>query len=170
MAIRKIISGGQTGADQGGLAAGVELRLLTGGWAPRGWRTQDGSAPWLEKFGVQEHPSAEYPPRTRQNVFESDGTLWVGNPDSPGGRLTLRTCREAGKPKFEVRLALPLSETAVTDFRAWVDRFNIRVLNVAGNRESSSPGIGIGVFTRDFLVRALAARRCEDGASAPSGE
>ena len=153
MSIRKIISGGQTGADQGGLAAGVELGLATGGWAPRGWRTQDGPAPWLAKFGVHEHYSAEYPPRTRQNVLESDGTLWVGNPDSPGGKLTLRTCKAAGKSKFELRLVAPLQDHSVEDFRAWVQRFDVRVLNVAGNRESSSPGIG--VFTRDFLLRAL---------------
>ena len=148
-----VISGAQTGSDQGGLAAGVELGLVTGGWAPKGYRTQDGPAPWLAKFGVQEHWSAEYPPRTRQNVLESDGTLWVGNPDSPGGKLTLRTCREANRTKFELRFVDPLQEHSVVDFRAWIKRFDIRTLNVAGNRESSSPGIG--EYTRAFLIRAL---------------
>src|SRR2546422_7963506 len=41
------------------------------------------------------------------------------------------------------------------DFRNWLERHSIQVLNVAGNRESQSPGIA--EFTRSFLILALGA-------------
>ena len=41
--ILRIISGGQTGADQGGLRAGAALGLDTGGWIPFGFRTDTGA-------------------------------------------------------------------------------------------------------------------------------
>jgi hypothetical protein len=49
----KVISGGQTGADQGGLRAAKAAGIPTGGWAPRGWLVEsphghrDIAAPWL---------------------------------------------------------------------------------------------------------------------------
>ena len=45
MFLTKIISGGQTGADYGALLAAHALGLETGGWAPKGWRTEDGPKP-----------------------------------------------------------------------------------------------------------------------------
>jgi hypothetical protein len=40
--IVKVISGGQTGADQGGLVAARTLKIETGGTAAKGWLTEDG--------------------------------------------------------------------------------------------------------------------------------
>jgi hypothetical protein len=39
------------------------------------------------------------------------------------------------------------------EFRRWLEEHDIVVLNVAGNRESQSPGIA--EFTREFLVQTL---------------
>ena len=36
--LEKIVSGGQTGADQGGWRAAVACGLATGGWMPEGFR------------------------------------------------------------------------------------------------------------------------------------
>ena len=41
MMLIKIISGGQTGADMGGLRAGRALNIPTGGSAPHGWKKRD---------------------------------------------------------------------------------------------------------------------------------
>ena len=61
----KVISGGQTGADQAGLIAAEKAGITTGGWMPKGFRTLDGPNPGLAaRFGLREHPSEEYPPRT----------------------------------------------------------------------------------------------------------
>lgn len=45
--LERIVSGGQTGADQAALRAARAAGLPTGGWAPRGWLTEEGPAPWL---------------------------------------------------------------------------------------------------------------------------
>lgn len=152
--VERIISGGQAGCDQGALVAGRLLGIATGGWAPRGWRTETGSLPALAEYGLNEHASAEYPPRTIANVLLADGTLIFGNEHSPGCRLTLRACRDYGKPVFVLPwLAAHPHTPAVEPFRAWLARNTIRVLNVAGNRESRQPGIAAAVAA--FLQAAL---------------
>jgi hypothetical protein len=40
--IIKIISGGQTGADQSALDAAIELDISHGGWIPKGRKTEVG--------------------------------------------------------------------------------------------------------------------------------
>ncbi|MFZ8324119.1 YpsA SLOG family protein, partial [Staphylococcus aureus] len=42
MKLKKVISGGQTGADQAGLRAGKAAGLETGGMVPKGCLTDDG--------------------------------------------------------------------------------------------------------------------------------
>lgn len=145
MPVIKIISGGQDGADRGGLDAAIELGLLTGGMAPRGYRTDKGPDPTLKQYGLTEHSSYAYPPRTKWNVVTSDGTLIMGNTTSPGSALTIRTAVELGK--------YCIMNPSIEAFRVWVAKNNIKVLNVAGNRESTNPGIHDRVV--DFLVEAL---------------
>lgn len=146
--LEKIISGGQTGADMGGLLAGRDLGLETGGTAPRGWVTDAGRNPDLQLFGLIEGPPdpRTYVIRTLCNVVNSDATLVFGRTDSPGVRLTLRFCREQRRP------ALVNPETPER-LLAWLASGNVYVLNVAGNRERLNPGIERR--TRDFLVGAL---------------
>src|SRR5262249_29141313 len=74
-ALEKIISGGQTGVDQGALCAARKAGFPTGGWAPKGWLTERGPAPWLAELGLLQHASPSYPLRTRANVAASDATL-----------------------------------------------------------------------------------------------
>lgn len=52
--LTKVISGGQTGVDQAALRAAKAARIPTGGYAPKGWLTEDGPAPWLADFGLIE--------------------------------------------------------------------------------------------------------------------
>jgi Circularly permutated YpsA SLOG family len=51
----KIISGGQTGADQAGWRAAKACGLETGGWMPKGWKTELGCSPFFGplKMGVR---------------------------------------------------------------------------------------------------------------------
>ena len=85
--IKKIISGGQTGADRAALDSAIKLGIPHGGWIPKGRITENGPLP--EKYQLQEMPTISYPRRTEQNVIDSDGTLIVarGKLISPG-RLT----------------------------------------------------------------------------------
>lgn len=143
--IVKIISGGQTGADRGGLEAGKELGILTGGTAPKGYRTENGSDLFLKELGLVEHTSSSYPPRTVDNVRNSDGTIIFGNINSPGCKLTISTCIKFKKPY--------IINPTEQDFRNWIDKKFIRILNVAGNRENTNSGIQERV--KQFLISSL---------------
>lgn len=159
MIIKRIISGGQTGADQGGLAAAKELGLETGGWMPLGWRTDAGPRPDLrDLYGMLEHHSPQYPPRTEANVLMSRGTLIFGNAGSPGSYLTVKLCTKHGIPFYlqRWRTGDTISEAEITAFRGWLFVPGPETLNVAGNRERSQPGIHDAC--RDFLVSALGKR------------
>src|SRR5262245_35594312 len=99
----KIISGGQTGADQGALLAARDLGLPTGGTAPQGWMTETGPQELLLKsFGLIECERRGYPARTRKNVLDADGTLIVGPYRTGGSALTVAIARELMKPLFHV--------------------------------------------------------------------
>jgi len=149
--LRKIISGGQTGADTGALQAARDLGIESGGVAPKGWLTEDGpQEALLSGFGLTECEEDGYPARTRHNVIDSDGTLLIGPYRTGGTRLTCEIATQLKKPLFLV--SYPDSPNA-GDFRNWLERHAIHVLNVAGNREIQSPGIA--KFTRSFLVLAL---------------
>ena len=129
--IERLISGGQTGADKTGLEAARALGIPTGGTAPKGWRIynpdgSDGSDPSLAEFGLVEHSSRDYPPRTKQNIIDSDGTVWFGRTESFGGKLTIGTAKKSGKP-------IIINPTA-EELRNWIAEHDIKILNVAGNR------------------------------------
>jgi len=132
----KIISGGQTGADQAGLQVAEAFGIPTGGWAPKGWITSRGPNPNLlrDRFKLQEHPGG-YPARTFANAKESDGTIRLAHDFTTAGeRCTLNGIREAGRPHFDVDLAHPRpAEEAV----AWIREHGIRILNVALSVDSA---------------------------------
>ena len=81
--ITKIISGGQTGADQAVLDVAIELGIPHGGWIPKGRKTERGPLP--AKYQLQEMSTAEYPKRTERNVQDSDGTLIISHGELSGG-------------------------------------------------------------------------------------
>jgi len=142
----KIISGGQTGADLGGLEAGKELGLETGGWAPKGWLTEKGpQRKLLESYGLKEYTEFGYPARTKRNVMDADLTLIFGRMSGAGSKLTEYYCQRFGKP-YAVN---PL----VGHIHKLIEKYNVKILNVAGNRESRNPGIQERV--RKLLVEAL---------------
>jgi hypothetical protein len=147
--VEKIVSGGQTGVDQGALDAALELGLDHGGWCPRGRLAEDGTIP--ARFSLTESHSAKYAVRTRQNVLDSDATLILFNGEVSGGTaLTRRLAIQHGRPLLQVNLDRPLDLTAV---RSWLDNHRIKILNVAGPRESNSPGVSDRA--RQFLRKLM---------------
>jgi hypothetical protein len=117
--VTRIISGGQTGADQGALAAAKQLGLATGGWMPRGFPTEVGPQPnFATLYGMQEHPEADYRPRTEANVRNADGTLIIGDASSGGTRDTKVFCPQHHKPCFVVHWHSdqPVPLDSISDF------------------------------------------------------
>jgi hypothetical protein len=154
--IVRVISGGQTGADQAGLRAAKACGLATGGWVPRGWRTDDGPAPWLAEYGCQEHHSSQYAPRTIANVRMATTLIWFGDATSPGGRLTLSTAKAEHLHTIEIRFPGSLKDPL-----EWIQQWLYTARNedpdgtwmIAGNRERTNPGIG--AFVEKVLLKAL---------------
>lgn len=152
----KIISGGQTGADLAGLWAASFLGLQTGGTAPKGFKTLLGSKPSLASFGLVEHESADYQPRTVQNIKDADVTLvFARQLASPGTKLTISQATKLKKPVLLIPDARPLNEsitffwiqellyqTKATEARnALIDAYSANpnlVINVAGNATKRS--------------------------------
>src|SRR5215212_10255749 len=129
MRLERVISGGQTGADRAALVAAKAVGLATGGWMPRGFRSQDGPRPdFAELYGVREYASDRYPPRTALNVKESDATLrFATDWGSPGEALTQRMCVRYGRPHLDVS---PGDSITPADVAQWLVRNAVRVLNV----------------------------------------
>jgi hypothetical protein len=145
----KIVSGGQTGVDRAALDAAMALGVDHGGWCPRGRLAEDGRIP--DRYRLQETDSPDYPVRTEQNVCDSDATLllyrgWL----SGGTELTLRLAREHQRPCLTIDLDWKPDPARVGD---WLRAHGVAVLNVAGPRESQSPGIE--ALARHFVGEAL---------------
>jgi hypothetical protein len=135
----RVISGAQTGVDQAGLRAAKRFNIPTGGSMPKGYLTEDGPRPeFAEMYGVVELDSTDYPTQTRRNIEDADATIWFDDWRSWGGRMTIDHCRMVGRPFFVV-MPMVTQPVRVAD---WIRETGVRVLNVAGDRESKSPGIG----------------------------
>jgi len=145
--INKIISGGQTGADMGALIVAKEFGVETGGWMPPRFATEQGFHPEYAKlFGCQEHGASGFAPRTYANVRDSDGTIRLSiNFETPGEKCTRKAIRQYHKPWTDVKLLAGIDESKMEEEQKrvaqWIKDNKIETLNVAGNRESSAPGI-----------------------------
>ena len=151
MNVRKIVSGGQTGADQG-----VE-------------RVCDGRFPW--RVGAEGRRSERGKSRrvtacasTGRGIIrphggqcqDSDGTLICvyGKPDG-GSLLTIDFAKQHRKPWLALDMTRPMEKNLARVMR-WLKRHpEIEVLNVAGSRRSKAPGIHMAVRR---LIRALLQR------------
>jgi Circularly permutated YpsA SLOG family len=100
--LRKIVSGGQTGADRAGLDFAIEVGLAHGGYVAKGRKAEDGRID--EKYRLTELATNSYPERTKRNVRESDGTIILSLNEklSGGSALTLSYARHANKPVLHI--------------------------------------------------------------------
>lgn len=141
----KLISGLQTGADFSAVALAKKYGFETGGMMPKGFKTLAGNKPeYAQLYNATESASYNYPPRTYDNVKNSDGTLrFYTKKDSAGEICTLKAINQYKKPYFDVDLNNPPEKQEAAD---WIINNNIAVLNVAGNSEKTSPKISIKVL------------------------
>ena len=167
--ITKIISGGQTGADRGGLDAAIHCQWPHGGWCPKGRKAEDGVIP--VKYHLKEMASPEYLPRTKANVVDSDATIiFTYGPPTGGSLKTAAYAHHLKKPYHEVDLLHTPPKNTVIEIMRWLagdEELNDYdeyvtcppplefILNVAGSRESHAPGIQEAVFQLmvDVLIK-----------------
>jgi len=150
--LARVISGGQCGADLGGLLAAEYLGIATGGMAAAGYRTEKGKQPILgTRFGLQQHASWAYPPRTEHNVKHSCTTIiFASNAESSGTTMTVDFTVKHRK-EF---LLVDINAYDINAIVEFMRKTNPEIINIAGNRESVSPNIT--KKTRFLLCHALA--------------
>lgn len=153
MRIVKIVSGGQTGADRGGLEAALEVGVPHGGWCPKGRKAEDGPIP--ARFLLQETASADYLVRTEENVKCSTATLIFTQGRLEGGsKRTADFAHKHHKPCLHVDLGAQPAPTPA-EIMTWL-RFKCPgdvSLNIAGSRGSKAPALEAAV--RAFVVAML---------------
>jgi hypothetical protein len=138
--IRKIISGGQTGADRAALDFAIKHDIPHGGWVPKGRKAEDGTLP--EKYHLQQMPTDQYPKRTEKNILDSDGTLIVSHGLLTGGSaLTGELAKLHRKPWIHIDLGTTPYPDAARMVQEWVRMNGLKVLNIAGPRASKDPMI-----------------------------
>jgi hypothetical protein len=157
--IKKIISGGQTGADRAALDVAIKLGIAHGGWIPKGRITEEGPLP--EKYQMQEMPTESYAARTEQNVIDSDGTLIICRGKPTGGSDYIREMALKNKKHLlHIDLNLTTSFDAASLVNSWIKLHRIKTLNVAGPRASKDPNIYVDAFR--ILEWAFKIYRIED--------
>ena len=151
--LRKIVSGGQTGVDRAALDWALARGVPCGGWCPLGRWAEDG--PIDVRYPLRETPGADPALRTEWNIRDSDGTLIVtlARRLSGGTLLTAGLARRLARPLLHLAKADGPAAGQAESLRQFIGQHEIRVLNVAGPRESGEPGVG--EFAAGLLEDAL---------------
>lgn len=139
--IKRIISGGQTGADRAGIDVAIDLGLEYGGSIPAGRRTEDGTL--SKKYNkMKELKSRHYQARTEKNVLDADATIiFTFNKTGSGSALTKKIADQHYKPCLHINLSKQQDDEAIRIVSEWLDAVRPHTLNIAGSRESAAEGI-----------------------------
>jgi hypothetical protein len=133
--IKKIISGGQTGADRAALDVALKFGIPHGGWIPKGRKTEKGPLP--EMYRLKEMPTDSYEARTEKNVQDSDGTLIIARGKLTGGTdYTRHMTLKHKKQLLGIDLNLIGHYDAASLAASWIKLQKVYVLNVAGPKAS----------------------------------
>jgi hypothetical protein len=100
--IKRIISGGQTGAERAALDVSIEFGIPHGGWIPKGRKTEEGPLP--EKYRLKEMPTGGYQQRTHQNVIDSHGTTDMQIVDDSASAVIIRELWKNLKKSHRLRI------------------------------------------------------------------
>ena len=136
--IKKIISGGQTGADRAGLDFAIWHDIPHAGWCPKGRLAEDGIID--HRYCLRETSTANYPQRTEKNVLDSDGTVifTIAPHLTEGSRKTASFATKHGKPFIHLHSQMYNCQQGLLSF---INENHIQVLNIAGSRKSKEPDI-----------------------------
>lgn len=150
---RKIVSGGQTGADRAALDWAITHHIAHGGWCPKGRLAADGLLPLC--YQLRETESAGYRQRTKRNVQDSDATLIFNIGELEGGtQQTVRFAVTLKKPHRVFQLDQRELPAIAGEIVEWLKQDQFASLNIAGPREEKRPGIyALVMATLDECLR-----------------
>lgn len=138
--LTRIISGGQTGADRAALDFAIARGLPHGGWCPQGRSAEDGIIP--ARYGLIETPTADTTQRTEWNVRDADGTVifTIAETLSGGSEKTAQFADQHQRPCLHLS-RVTIGARSVKMLEEFLQTNSIRVLNVAGPRQSEEPEV-----------------------------
>ena len=137
--MKKIISGGQTGADIAAVDAAISCSFPYGGFIPKGRVCEKGKIP-SHYIHFTEAVNDNYNLRTSKNVRASDITIIFTHGPLTGGSKFTKDCCDVSKKKYlHVNLNVVDKEDAVESVTRFIQYYQAEVVNVAGSRASKSP-------------------------------
>ena len=146
--IKKVISSGQEGAEQGGLASAFLCNIETGGYCPKGFKTIDSNRPDMHVFGLKEIDSDKFKPSVEKNIEECDSIIFIGSSNkSKLEQSILDLCNHSNKPLFEVNISNPQDKR---DLQLWMIANNTKVVYVTGKVDRAGLK-GTYKFTQRYL-------------------
>jgi hypothetical protein len=130
--------------DRAALDFALSKGIPCGGWCPAGRESESGPIPG--RYPLREVETDDYDERTRRNVRDSDATLVIiaGSALEKGTRITVEWAEKLDRPFFILDLehgGEPGGDR-FGELVEWIGSLPGNTLNVAGNRETTSPGIG----------------------------
>ena len=138
--LKKIISGGQFGADQGALDAAIKYNFPYGGWIQKGRKTQSGILP--DKYKLKEMPIAGFKEKIEQNVIDSDGTVIISHGNLTGGAdYSQKMTEKHNRPCLHINLNEVPDFMASSKINTWIIENDIEIMNVTGSRVSEDSDI-----------------------------
>ena len=138
--LKKIISGGQVGADQGALDAAIKYNFPYGGWIQKGRKIQSGILP--DKYKLKEMPIAGFKEKIEQNVIDSDGTVIISHGELCGGAdYSQKMTEKHIRPCLHINLNGVPVFMASSKINTWIIENDIEIMNVTGSRVSEDSDI-----------------------------
>ena len=138
--LKKIISGGQIGADQAALDAAIKYNFPHGGWIQKGRKTQSGTLP--DKYHLKEMFVSGYKERIEKNVIKSDGTVIISHGDLSGGAdYSQKMTEKHNRPCLHINLRSTPVFMAASEINTWIIENDIEIMNVTGSRASEDSDI-----------------------------
>ena len=180
--IEKIVSGGQTGVDRAALDVALALEIPHGGWCPRGRRAEDGAISNVYQL-TQTPSASYVVRTEKNVLDSDGTLILFRHRMSRGTALTASFTRRHSKPCLSIDLAAmqgddaklwddaaDAADAAVDDesidlalsswlshraaeIHRWMVQENVRIVNVAGPRESTNAGIAQDAYR--FLFETL---------------
>ncbi len=147
-----IISGGQSGVDRAALDFALKFGLQAKGWCPKNRMAEDGRIP--KHYPLTELASTAYADRTIRNVQISDALLLLYcDTLDEGSQLAVDTAKSEGLVVYKINLNQYRTEQ-IDHIKESLTADGVSQLNIAGSRESQSPGIynkSLEVINKIFL-------------------
>ena len=137
MILNKVISGAQTGVDRAAFDAAISAGLRVDCYSTKGLLAEDGIV--RGDGSLQEIETTQYQIRIENNVVISDGTLIINKgPLTRGTKLSHDFTVKHLMPCLVIQLD---AEEMITTSKVirWIQRQQIKILNIAGPRESKFP-------------------------------